>query len=152
MEEEIISVFVDGMVRYIEHIPNINALVGTPYLVENNKPIAYDITGIIGITGVRKGCVYFTSPKIFLSHLLLAQEESDTSEENLFDLAGEIANTISGNARSAFGKDFMISVPVIVKGAPSSVYLPPGLRSYAIPITWQSYTPVLLVSLEKPCP
>ena len=52
------------------------------------------------------------------------------SEELLVDLVGEVANTISGNARYVFGKDFMISVPVVIEGAPSSIHLPKDLRSY----------------------
>ena len=149
MNEEFVSVFVKGMMKYIEHIPDIEAEVGAPYLIENDKPVSYDITGIIGISGERKGCVYFTAPRIFLSHMLVLQGEKNLSDENLLDLSGEIANTISGNARADFGKNFLISVPVVVEGAPKNVHLPAGVRSFAIPITWRSYTPLLIVSLEN---
>ena len=149
MNEEFVNVFVKGMMKYIEHIPDIEAEVGAPYLVENDKPVSYDITGIIGISGERKGCVYFTAPRIFLSHMLVLQGEKNLSDENLLDLSGEIANTISGNARADFGKNFLISVPVVVEGAPKNVHLPQGVRSFAIPINWRSYTPLLIVSLEN---
>lgn len=149
MNEEFVNVFVKGVMKYIGHIPNIEAEVGAPYLIENDKPVSYDITGIIGISGERKGCVYFTAPRIFLSHMLVLQGEKNLSDENLLDLSGEIANTISGNARSDFGKNFLISVPVVVEGAPKNVHLPEGVRSFAIPISWRSYTPLLIVSLEN---
>jgi len=148
MNEEFVSVFVKGMMSYLEHIPNIDAEVGAPYLISNDKPVSYDITGIIGVSGERKGCVYFTAPRVFLSHMLVLQGEKNLSDENLLDLSGEIANTISGNARSDFGKNFLISVPVVVEGEPKNVRLPEGVRSFAIPINWRSYTPLLIVSLE----
>ncbi len=46
--------------------------------------------------------------------LLMRMQETDTSDENIKDLVGEVANTISGNARRDFGKNFVISVPVII--------------------------------------
>ncbi len=148
MNEEFINTFVSNMMKYLSHIPNVDAEVGTPYLIESDASISYDITGIIGISGKRKGCVYFTAPRIFMSHLLMMLGVKDRSNENLLDLAGEIANTISGNARSDFGEKFHISVPVVVEGEPQNLYLPERVRSFAIPITWRTYTPVLVVSLE----
>lgn len=148
MNEEFVNVFVAGMMRYLGHLPEVSAEVGTPYLIEADEPIHYDITGIIGISGERKGCVYFTAPRIFLSHLLATQGETDLSDDNLLDLSGEIANTIAGNARSDFGKNFQISVPLVVEGQPKGVHLPVGIRSFAIPVSWRSYTPLLVVAVE----
>ena len=148
MNEDFINVFVSGLTRYLDHLPNVEAEVGTPYLLEGNNTVSYDITGIIGVTGKVKGCVYFTAPHIFLSHLLMIQEIQNLSRENLLDLAGEIANTISGNARSSFGEEFEISVPVVVEGKPKDIYLVETDRSFAIPITWRSYTPLLVVSVK----
>jgi len=147
MNEEFISVFVKGVMSYLDHIPGIDVEVGSPYLVNNDKPIAYDVTGIIGVSGEQKGCVYFTAPRVFLSHILRLLGDNNLSRENLLDMCGEIANTISGNARSTFGKNFLISVPVVVEGSLSGVHLPDGVRSFAIPISWRSYTPLLIVSL-----
>ena len=81
----------------------------------NRLPI-YDFTGVIGISGERQGCVYFTAHRDLLRQLLLHVGEADVSDNNLCDLVGEIANTISGNARRHFGPNFMISVPVVVAG------------------------------------
>src|SRR3954464_5527527 len=118
MSEQTIQVFIDGVVRFFEHTNDKNVKVGTPYLVENETPAAYDVTGIIGISGPYRGCVYFTAPRILLKHLLLSIGETETTNEYLFDLVGEVANTISGNARSSFGREFMISVPAMIEGAP----------------------------------
>lgn len=129
MSEQTLQVFIDGVVRFFEHTNDKNVKVGTPYLVENETPAAYDVTGIIGISGPYRGCVYFTAPRILLKHLLLSIGETETSNEYLFDLVGEVANTISGNARSTFGHEFMISVPAMIEGAPDHIHLPKNMRS-----------------------
>ncbi len=149
MSQETLQVFIDGVVRFFEHTNDKNVKVGTPYLVENQKPAAYDVTGIIGVSGPYRGCVYFTAPRILLKHLLLSIGETDTSNEYLFDLVGEVANTISGNARSTFGHDFMISVPAMIEGAPNQIHLPQNLRSYVIPVYWKAYHAAVVICLEE---
>jgi chemotaxis protein CheX len=149
MSEQTLQVFIDGVVRFFQHTNDREVKVGTPYLVENNNPAAYDVTGIIGISGPYRGCVYFTAPRILLKHLLLSLGEQDTSSPNLFDLVGEVANTISGNARRIFGQEFMISVPVMIAGAPSNIHLPSQLRSYVIPVYWKSYHAAVVICLEQ---
>lgn len=150
MKEEKIQVFIDGVNRYFNEVNRLNIDIGTPYLVENEKPKAHDYTGIIGISGGRyKGCVYFTAPQVLLKHILLSMHEEDNSDDNMRDLVGEIANTISGNARSEFGENFMISVPVVIAGAPDDIYLPKDSRSYVIPLKYKNYHAAIVVCLTN---
>jgi chemotaxis protein CheX len=116
--------------------------------VENTRPEAMDFTGIIGISGPHKGRVYFTAPTVLLKHLLLALGERVVSKNNVIDVVGEVANTVSSNARREFGKDFLISVPVVVEGAPSSIHLPEALRSYVIPVAWKNYHASVVICLQ----
>lgn len=148
MSEKILQVFIDGAIKYFQHTSDKDVKVGTPYLVNNTEPSAYDYTGVIGISGPLKGCVYFTAPKILLKHLLLSMGEDETTEEYIVDVVGEVANTISGNARSEFGKEFMISVPVVIEGVPSNIHLPKHLRSYVIPVYWKSYSAAIVLCFE----
>ena len=148
MNENDLKIFIDGATHYFSQISNRPAVVQSPYLEENNVAILHEFTGIIGISGKKKGCVYFTAPKSLLKHLLLTIGELDTSFDALTDLVGEIANTISGNARSYFGSDFMISVPVVISGTNDRVKLPMGLRSYIIPVVWRNHEAAIVVSLE----
>jgi chemotaxis protein CheX len=147
MSEQTIRVFIDGATNYFRHTSDKDVRVGTPYLIENTKPVAFDYTGIIGVSGPVRGTVYFTAPKILLTHLLLSLGESDTSTLNILDVVGEVANTISGNARSEFGHEFMISVPVMIEGAPDSIHLSQDSRSYVIPIYWKAYSAAVVVCL-----
>jgi chemotaxis protein CheX len=115
--------------------------------VTDGNPGAYEYTGVIGISGARKGIVYFTAPRGMLTVLLMRMQETDTSDENIKDLVGEVANTISGNARRDFGKNFVISVPVIIAHETDKVTAPHS-RSYVIPINWRTHSAKLVVCLE----
>ncbi|BCE03275.1 chemotaxis protein CheX [Marinicellulosiphila megalodicopiae] len=148
MDETQIQVFVDGVLHFFKQLNIDHIDVGTPYLMENQNATSFDLTGVIGISGPKKGCVYFSSPVILLKHLLLKIGEKDTSEHNLLDLVGEVANTISGNARRAFGSEFMISVPLSINGTPDQMHLPAGTRSYVIPIYWKAYSAVVVVCVQ----
>lgn len=108
-----------------------------------------EYTGIIGISGNKKGCIYLTTPKdmiIKLAQIIIAKEE--VSKEIIKDLVGEIANTIAGNVREAYGSDFMISVPVIIEGKTKDLKLPVDILSFVIPLNWEDYTCFLVVCLE----
>lgn len=148
MSEKTLEVFIDGVIRYFQHTADKDVKVGTPFLANNTAPEAFDYTGVIGISGSIKGCVYFTAPRILLKHLLLSLGEKSTEDDYVIDLIGEVANTISGNARSEFGKEFMISVPVVIEGAPSNIHLPKHLRSHVIPVYWKSYSAAVVVCFE----
>ena len=147
LKESEIRTFIDGATRYFEVSAQQAATVGSPYLVTDGNPGAYDYTGVIGISGARKGIVYFSAPRGMLAVLLMRMHETDTSEENCKDLVGEVANTISGNARKDFGRSFVISVPTIVSSDLEKVTAPYS-KSYVIPINWRKHSAKLVVCLE----
>ena len=148
MNENDLNVFIDGATNYFKQMSDRPAVVETPYLEENGAAVSHEFTGIIGISGKKKGCVYFTAPVSLLKHLLLTIGELDTSQDALSDLVGEVANTIAGNARSYFGSEFMISVPIVVQGKTEGIKLPTDSRAYVIPMTWRKHEAAIVVSLE----
>lgn len=143
-----LQIFVAGAQHYFNQIGAEAVSVGTPYLIEAREKIIYDYTGVIGISGRYRGCVCFTAPRVLLRHVLLALGEPDMSAENYSDLSGEIANTISGNARTHLGTEFVISTPVIIEGAPERVQLPENLRSFVVPVRWKHYAAALLIGVQ----
>jgi chemotaxis protein CheX len=147
LKEAEIRTFIEGATHYFETSAQQAASVGSPYLVTDGKPGVYEFTGLIGISGARRGVVYFTAPRGMLAVLLMRMQETDSSEETIMDLVGEVANTISGNARRDFGKNFMISVPTVIARDPDKVTVPHA-RSYVIPINWRTHAAKLVVCLE----
>ena len=123
--EQELKTFVEGTTNFFEVAAQQPASIGSPYLMEGS-PSVHEYTGVINISGKREGVVYFTAPKAMLTVLLMKMQENDFSHETMRDLVGEVANTISGNARRDFGRDFVISVPSVVSGEKPSVPAPAG--------------------------
>jgi chemotaxis protein CheX len=142
-----LKIFIEGALRIFETLTSQPATVGSPYLVTDGKPGVYEYVGIIDITGTRKGIVYFTAPRGMLTVLLMRMQETDTGDANMRDLVGEVANTISGNARRDLGKGFVISVPSVMANAPGGV-VTPHERSFVIPINWRTHAAKLVVCLQ----
>ncbi|MCB1589243.1 MAG: chemotaxis protein CheX [Xanthomonadales bacterium] len=148
MDEGDIQVLIDGTVHYFHRSLDRTAEVGTPYLLEDRQRIISDYTGVIGITGVRRGCVYFTAPSAMLRHILMTHGETRVDSEFMADVVGEVANTISGNARRVFGEEFVISVPTVYSGTPDFSKMSLAERSFVIPIHWRQYHAALVVSIS----
>lgn len=149
MEEQKFQVFIDSVAKYFSQLGDESMTVDSPYLSEAKRPVVYDYTGVIGITGSKKGLVYFSAGRGVLKQILSAMDEVDDGENNLVDLVGEVANTISGNARSEFGPDFNISIPFVFKGAPDNVMLPRDKHSFVIPVSWKNEKAAIVVCLQS---
>lgn len=148
MDESDIQVLIDGTVGYFHGLVDKTTEVGAPYLMERSDPMISDYTGIIDISGARAGLIYFTAPSAMLRHVLLANGEAQASTELMADIVGEVANTISGNARRHFGREFEISTPKVHRGPMFRQTLELAERSFLIPITWRQYRAALVVSLR----
>ena len=148
MKEQNLQIFVSIITNYFTQFGNDELVVDTPYLLENQQPKVHDYTGVIGISGVQKGVVYFSATSELLHTILDSMGETDKSEDNLVDLVGEVANTIAGNARNEFGAEFHISVPFVCKGSPQSIILPKNGRSFIIPVSWRGQIGEIVVCLQ----
>ena len=146
--ESEVGVFVTGVLHYFGTAVQQAAQCGTPHLALNERPEISDYTGVVQVTGKRTGLVAFTAPKSMLSVMLMRMQETDMSHENLCDLVGEVANTLSGNARRDFGQQFQISVPSILAGREHRIEYPQACRPIVIPIEWRNYHARLIVCLQ----
>ena len=146
-----IKSFVKGALHYFQEVTGEPAIIGRPWKKGDAK-IILDYTGIIGISGKRRGCVYITSPRIMLNQILdiLALSHSQEEREtHLIDLAGEMANTIVGHARSLRGCDIEIAVPVVVTGGVSGITLRTiGETSTVVPLFWKDHGIFLVVGIQ----
>lgn len=148
MNETDLHFFIDSTVNYFEEVTSEKAVSGIPY-IKDESPIVLEYTGIIGISGKRKGSIYITTTEAMLyeiAHIILGIEE--VKRDDIKDLVGEIANTISGNVRQAYGSDFMISVPVVVEGKAKDIKVPDNIQSFVIPLNWRNFESYLVVCLE----
>lgn len=148
MKVEKLNVFMHSVSSFFEQVGETLKEIDTPYLNDNTQPIAYDYSGVITITGPIVGSVYVSATTVMLRDLLRAMHEPEGSIALLKDLVGEIANTVSGNARTEFGPDFLISPPTITEGVPPPQYLPRERRSYIIPFYWHDHKAVIGICIR----
>ena len=149
MNEENLSVFVDYVTNYFTTVSKEEAQVGTPYLIKDINSNLSDYTGIIGISGNFKGSVFFTAPKVMLVHLLTELGLLSSQDHKVMDLVGEISNTIAGNARREFGEQFMLSVPIVLKGKSDDIGVMQTANIYMIPIVWRRFKANLIIKLGE---
>jgi chemotaxis protein CheX len=147
MNDHDIQVFITGVQRYFESLKrDVMVVIEPPFIKDEEKPFL-EYTGIIGVSGKARGAVCFTANRVMLESILSFMHEAPVNRDIICDLVGEIANTLSGNAREEFGRDFLISVPIVSTGQNVSFQFPPDSRNYVIPIIWQGEKAYLLVCL-----
>ena len=148
ISETLSSVFINSVLHYFDTTVQQRAECGTPYMAIGRAPEVAEYTGIIKVSGVRDGVVFFTAPKAMLCVMLMRMQETDLGHENLCDLVGEIANTLSGSARKHFGRQFNISVPSVVHGRDTPIEYPQNTRPLVIPIAWRNHHARLVVCID----
>ena len=149
MNDEKLSIFVDCVTNYFDTVSADSADTATPYLIKDINANLMDYTGIIGISGVMKGSVFFSAPKAMLAHLLLEMDLISTQESKIMDLVGEIGNIIAGNARREFGDQFMLSVPLVLKGKSDDMSVSTTSKIYLMPIVWRRFKANLIINLAE---
>jgi chemotaxis protein CheX len=148
MTEDHLKPIIKIVTEYFLSISAIPAVMGLPYVKRDDEPV-FDYTGIIGISGSRRGGVYYTAGKDLLvdfGRFILGDEDLDDAALN--DLAGEMTNTIAGNMREIFGSAFLISVPIVLKGKIDHISMRLKPPVFVIPINWKQHTSRLAVGLE----
>jgi chemotaxis protein CheX len=148
MTEHDLKALIKVVTNYFSSISDEPAKMGMPY-IKREKDQVYDYTGVIGISGSRRGGIYYTAGRELLGafgECILG--ESDLDEESLFDLVGEMTNTIAGNLRETFGSSFLISVPIVMRGQIENISMRLKPPVFVIPIEWKGFPSSLVVGLE----
>lgn len=149
MQESELKAFIDEVVNYFSNLSDEPAVMGVPF-VKPDEAIIQDFTGLIGVSGARKGGIYLTASRKMAVKAadLLLKPEIEKTDEILIDLVGEITNIIAGNVRKVFGSQFMISVPIVLKGDISELSFKLRKPVYIIPINWKETKSFLAVGLD----
>ena len=147
MTEAEIKFFIEVVTTYFGQVTGEDAVMGIPY-VKNAEPVVLDYTGLIGISGPRKGGIYFTAGRVLLNELTKLILGTEEAEDILLDMVGELTNTIAGNVRRSFGADFLISVPMLIKGRPDDILMRLKPPVFVIPLNWHKEKAFLVVGLE----
>ncbi|MEQ8583444.1 MAG: chemotaxis protein CheX [Marinoscillum sp.] len=143
------SLFINSVNNYFRHLTEIDSELNVPYIKQSEGLMLKDYTGMIGISGNRKGFVYISANRIMYEDLIkIFIGIDDPSEEDILDMAGEISNVVAGNVRANLGANFMISVPVVFQGMPSKLKIPEDVSIYVIPIVWNNHEAFVVIGLQ----
>lgn len=148
LRTEDIEVFSAAIAHFFDTYTGETANVRSAYLLEANQSVLWnDFNGLIEISGDYAGSVCFSAPRAMLSHVLLKMGETIFTDDRHSDIVGEIANTLSGQARRHFGDRLHISPPRLADPSLVDVEFSPDRRPYAIPLLWHGYEANLVVRL-----
>jgi len=143
------KLFIDSVGNYFKVLTEVNSEMGIPYLKEPDEIVLKDFTGMIGISGSKKGFVYISADKKMFEDLInIFLGIDDPSNADILDMAGEISNVVAGNVRANLGANFMISVPIVFKGKPEELQFPKNVSIYVIPLKWKKHKAFVVVGLE----
>jgi chemotaxis protein CheX len=142
-----LKLFVDSVRRYFQVTTRQEPQITSAFLGTGDID-GHDFNGIVTFSGSYNGHVIVSMTAQLLRELLLLQGETDLSTGNLLDAAGEIANTLGGNARKMLGSGLQISVPVKLHGA-SGVKARVRKHPYVITLRWNHQPAMVCVDMER---
>ena len=153
MNAELINPFLNATVKVLSMMAFVNPEPGKPFLKTDKKAVG-DISGVIGLTGYRKGVVVLSLSEAAAIKIVSSMlgEEHDGLTEGISDAIGELTNMISGDARRELagkGLKFEAGLPSIVKGKGHIIESMTKGPTIAIPFTIDGADFVIETSFEK---
>ena len=149
------QLFIDAIHNYFNHLKEVkktdvpSSETGIPFIKDKDGIVLKTYTGMIGISGNRKGFVYFSGDEPLYKDLLkVFLKRDEFTNDQVLDMAGEVSNVIAGNVRETYGNDFMISVPIVFQGKPDHLKFPDGVPIFIIPIKWNKHEAFVVIGLE----
>lgn len=152
MTPEQTKIFVDIIRNYFNKNCFDHVHVCSPYLIreEEFSEVCCDFSGVIKISGQVEGVVIFTASEDILKEMMKQLGTGSMMEDksNLADMAGEIANIISGNAQEKLESRFEISRPELIQQQPEQELLYEG-NACVIPMKWKNHFAALVISVNR---
>ncbi len=143
------NLFINSVSNYFKHLTEVDSKIEVPYLKDTDELVLKDYTGMIGISGSKKGFVYISANREMFEDLInIFIGIDEPSKADILDMAGEISNVVAGNIRANLGTNFMISVPVVFEGMPGELKMVKGVSIYVIPITWKGHEAFVVIGLQ----
>lgn len=144
-----ILVFSEAISAFFERMTQKPARVRTAYMLTGPESVLWnDFNGVIQVSGGFRGSVSFSAPQAMLLDVLAAMGEKEQTAENFLDIAGEIANILSGRARRHFGEALDIATPISCERGTQRIPKTADGPAYAIPHTWGEHEANLVVHLD----
>ena len=146
MDVRLINPFLDATINLLETMFTLEVTPGKPYILENLLGHRWEISGVVGVLGSRRGVVAIRLHHLLLDKLLeksgVVVTDEDERYETINAMVGELINIISGNAISEMSfPGIDISVPMVIQGENHRLSWPKIGPVIAIPFPtkWGNY-------------
>lgn len=107
-------------------------------MLKSNSRLDYDISGIIGLSGMVLGTVALSFPETTAIQVCnkFMSGECQTLSDDILDAVGELVNIVAGNAKKGLTEfEIQISLPSVVLGHNHRIVEPKGALSFVVPFT-----------------
>jgi len=126
--KEYIGPFVEVTVATFKDFVGVEASPRQPHYLEQDKEYDWDISSVIGLSGLVRGAVIVsmkTQLAIKLTDTLVGTPHTEI-DADVTDVIGEIVNIIAGNIKPKVpnGEKIVISIPTVIKGKKISFVWP----------------------------
>jgi len=120
--------FVEVTVSTFKEFVGVDVSPRHPHFLDPEKAFEWDISAVIGLSGVVKGAVIVSMKSelaIKLTDLLTGVEHTEL-DADVIDAIGEVNNIIAGNIKPKVpnGDKIVISIPTIIRGKEHSIAWP----------------------------
>ena len=120
--------FVEVTVNTFKEFVGIEVSPRHPHFLDPEKGFEWDISAVIGLSGVVKGAVIVSMKADLAIKLtdMLTEAGHKEIDADVIDAIGEINNIIAGNIKPKVpnGDKIVISIPTIIKGKEHSIAWP----------------------------
>ena len=120
--------FVEVTVNTFKEFVGVDVIPRHPHFLDPEKGFEWDISAVIGLSGIVKGAVIVSMKSELAIKLadLLAGPGHTEIDCDVVDAIGEINNIIAGNIKPKVpnGDKIVISIPTIIKGKEHSIAWP----------------------------
>lgn len=137
MDSSYVMPFIASCQNVFETMVQLPVQVGKPELKKAGQP-AYDVSGIIGMSGDVEGAVVLSFPTNTATRVVQAFTglELAHTDADFADAIGELVNMIAGSAKAQLsGKQVNISCPSVVVGSEHVVFGSKDVVCITVPCT-----------------
>ncbi|MBV6644882.1 MAG: chemotaxis protein CheX [Cyclobacteriaceae bacterium] len=147
--EKTVNVFINSVDNYFTYLTKQSVSTSAPYVKDANEVMLKECTGMIGISGNKKGFIYISGGMDMYRDLIKTYVGLDNPSTNdMLDMAGELSNVVAGNVRQTYSNEFMITVPIVFQGSPTKLKFPDDVPIYVIPIKWNQHEAYMVIGLK----
>jgi chemotaxis protein CheX len=152
MDASYITPYIDSTKSVFQTMLSLEITIGKPLIRETIPTAAFDVSGIIGMSGDVIGTVMLSFPMGSALEIVkrFTGTEFHAESEDFGDAIGELVNMVSGAAKAQFeGKQVSISCPSVVVGLGHKIQQPSDSICISIPCDSESGSFAVEICFKK---